>query len=79
MLTFTPLILMTKVIFDSGASLAITPHHGNIKPFPTERQLGGMANGMLIEGIRLIKWAFKTESTVLVVTSQCYYVPDSKA
>ena len=44
-----------KVIFDSGASLAITPYRGDfirhIKPFPIEHRLGGMANGMLIEGI----------------------------
>jgi len=42
------------VIFDSGASLAITCAEdfvGPIQRLPHERRLGGMAAGMLIEGI----------------------------
>lgn len=42
------------LIFDSGASLAISPDAkdfvGPITPFATERRLGGIAQGMLIAG-----------------------------
>ena len=61
------------VIFDSGASLTISPYKDNfieaIKTFPTEQGLGEMANSMLIQGIGLVKWALKTNRDILVVTS----------
>ena len=71
------------VIFDSGASLAISPSKddfiGPIRPLPTERRLGGMANGLLIAGIGDIRWGFKSGDKVFIVHSKCYHVPDSKA
>ena len=72
-----------KVIFNSGASLAISPSKddfvGEIKRFPQERRLGGMAQGMLIEGIGVVHWSFKSGNTHLIIKTKCYYVPDSKA
>ena len=72
------------VIFDSGASLAISPCKedfvGQIQPLPQEHCLGGMAAGMLIEGIGTVRWTFKADGKFLVVNSRCYYyVPDAKA
>ena len=71
------------VIFDSGASLAISPCKddfvGPIQRLPTERRLGGMAAGMLIEGVGTVRWTFQADGKFLVVNSRCYYVPDSKA
>jgi hypothetical protein len=71
------------VIFDSGASLAISPSlsdfAGPIERYTVDKQLGGMANGMRIEGIGNIQWSFRTSDKLLVVHSRCYYVPQSKA
>ena len=71
------------VIFDTGASLAISPSKddfaGTITPFDTPQRLGGMANGMNIEGVGIIKWSFRTTHGILTIHSRCYYVPDSKA
>ena len=72
-----------KVIFDSGASLAISPSKedfvGEIRRFPQERRLGGMAQGMAIEGVGYVHWSFKCGNTCMVIKAKCYYVPDSKA
>ena len=72
-----------QVIFDSGASLAISPDKddfvGNISPLPVERFLGGMANGLRIEGIGNIRWGFKMKDKLLIIHSRCYYVPEAKA
>ena len=47
------------VIFDSGASLAITPNRGDfvgpIRPL-TNQSLGGLANGLRIDGIGTVHW-----------------------
>ena len=71
------------VIFDSGASLAISPSltdfSGSITKYTEDKRLGGMANGMRIEGIGNIQWSFRAGKKLLVVHSRCYYVPDSKA
>jgi hypothetical protein len=71
------------VIFDSGASLAISPSladfSGAITKYTEDKRLGGMANGMRIEGIGNIQWSFRAGKKLLVVHSRCYYVPDSKA
>ena len=71
------------VIFDSGASLAISPcaddFVGPIQKLPTERRLGGMAAGMLIEGVGTVRWTFQSNGKFLVVNSRCYLVPDSRA
>ena len=71
------------VIFDSGASLAISPDKqdfsGPIEMFDYDRRLGGMAKGMRIEGVGTIKWSFKTKTGILTIHSRCYYVPAAGA
>ena len=53
------------VIFDYGASLTISPDKqdfsGPIEMIDYDQRLGGMAKGMHIEGVRTIKWSFRTE------------------
>ena len=72
-----------QVIFDTGASLAISPSKqdfsGPISPLPVARFLGGMANGLRIEGIGNIRWGFKMGNKLLIIHSRCYYVPEAKA
>ena len=67
------------VIFDMGASLAITPSWhdfiGPITPIPG-LHLGGMANGMLIGGKGMIEWSFRTQAATVIIKSECYLVPD---
>ena len=71
------------VIFDTGASLAISPNKGDfsgkIEMFPYDRYLGGMAEGMKIEGVGNIKWSFRSKDGIITLHSRCYYVPDAKA
>ena len=71
------------VIFDTGASLAISPSKtdftGTIKMFDEDRFLGGMADGMRIEGVGQVKWTFQTGNEMLTIHSRCYYVPAAKA
>ena len=44
----------------------------------TEIRLGGMANGMLIEKVGIVKWIFETGSETLVLTTYFYYIPSTK-
>ena len=71
------------VIFDSGATLAITPNKqdfvGAIRPLAVATQLGGLANGIQIEGIGLVKWSIKSKAKTVIVSSMCYYVPKANA
>ena len=71
-----------KVIFDTGASLAISPDKndfvGPISPL-SGLTLGGLANGLNIQGIGTVKWKFRSSSQVMVITSSCYYVPGARA
>ena len=61
------------VIFDTGASLAISPSKsdfsGKIELFPYDRFLGGMAEGMKIEGIGNVKWSFRSKSGIITIHS----------
>ena len=72
------------VIFDTGASLAITydktDFDGPLTVPKGDLRLGGMANGLRIEGIGLITWTFKngTRSEVCV-TSMAYYLLRTKS
>lgn len=71
------------VIFDYGASRAISGCKDDFvtpitKP-PTAMRLGGMANGMSIEGIGKVKWTFQVGQEVLVLHTSCFYVPSAKA
>ena len=71
------------VIFDSGATLAISPNKGDfiggVKPMIGNSKLGGLANSAKIAGYGTVKWQFKTKNSSLVVTSYCFYVPEATA
>ena len=71
------------VIFDTGASLAISPNKndfsGNIEMFTYDCFLGEMAEGMKIEGVGNIKWSFRSINGIITLHSRCYYVPAAKA
>jgi hypothetical protein len=81
-----------RVIFDSGCSLAISPNRenfigdlcwgdfiGDLRRPIQDLRLGGMANGMLIEGIGVVEWSFESSSGATVtIKTECYYVPASK-
>ena len=70
------------IIVDSGASLSISPHKSDfIGPIqPVNLRLGGMADGMIIEGRGKVEWSFKTQNgKTLTIKTLCYYVPDCKA
>ena len=70
------------VIFDSGASVAIT---GNRNDFVGQLQsplgdqcIGEMAQGAKVEGIGTVKWHFRTKTGALTLAVNCYYVPTCK-
>jgi hypothetical protein len=70
------------VIFDSGASVAISGNKGDfvgdiIPPF-RELTLGGMAKGTKVEGIGLVHWTFHNGRETLTLALKCYYVPNCK-
>ena len=50
---------------------------GPIKILVNHR-LGGLANGLVIEGIGTIKWKFCTKIAVIVVTSSWYHVLNTR-
>ena len=68
------------IIFDSGASLAITFDRSDfVGPIrPLSSHLGGLASGLAIKGIGTVYWKFRTEKSVLTVVASAYYVPDAK-
>jgi hypothetical protein len=75
--------LKCPVIFDTGASLAITPHITDFIGSPStssvQLKLGGMANGMEIAGTGLVCRTFDTTKGVnLPVKTMAYYVPEAK-
>jgi len=54
-----------SVIFDSGASMAISGckedfGSDQIKPLPSPLKLGGLENGMTIAGTGMVNWSFVT-------------------
>jgi hypothetical protein len=71
------------VIFDSGASIAITGDRndfvGTLQAPPPGLTIGGMARGAKVEGIGLVKWKFKTSSGAMTLAVVCYYVPACSA
>lgn len=50
----------------------------DLNPPRSKIRLGGMANGMLVEGIGKVKWSFKSVSDHVVINTQCYYFPSVK-
>ena len=60
------------VVFDSGASLAITMNKsdfvGPICPL-TNRWLGGLTNGLDIKSIGTVHWKFRCKDSIMTVVS----------
>ena len=72
------------VIFDTGASLAITPDKsdfdGPLSVPSGDLRLGGMANGLRIEGNGQVTWTFTNpDGTEVRISGLAYYVPGAKA
>jgi hypothetical protein len=71
------------VIFDTGASLAISGNKedfvGKITTPNHDLRLGGMGQGMKIEGVGVVKWTFMDKDTELTIETQCYYVPQARS
>ena len=72
------------VIFDTGASLAITfdksDFDGPLTVPKGDLRLGGMANGLKIEGLGPVTWTFsKGDGSEISVRGMAYYVPQAKA
>ncbi len=71
-------------IFDTGASLAISPEKADFDGPLTipkgDLRLGGMANGLKIEGLGSITWTFSNGAgDDVVVRGMANYVPKAKA
>jgi hypothetical protein len=71
------------VIFDTGASLAITPELSDFvsppKPLARPMRLGGMTNGIGTKGIGIIAWTFTAkDGTEVQIRTEAYHVPDAK-
>jgi hypothetical protein len=71
------------VIFDTGASLAITPELSDFvsprKPLARPMKLGGMANGIEIKGIGIIAWTFTAkDGTEVQIRTEAHLVPEAK-
>ena len=80
---FTMANTTSAVIFDTGASLGIThdiqDFDGPLTIPDYDLRLGGMANGLKIEGVGPVTWTFSNkDGTEVQIRSQCYYVPQSK-
>jgi hypothetical protein len=72
------------IIFDTGASLAISPKRGDFvnEPTPLNRPttLGGMANDLEIKGIGTVVWTFDAnDGTEIQIRTQTYWVPGAKS
>jgi hypothetical protein len=66
------------VVFDTGASLAITPKPSDFVSPPQllarPMKLGGMANGIKIKGIGIIAWTFTAKyGTEVQSHTEAYY------
>ena len=67
------------VIFDTGASLAITPDKENFDGPLTisegDLQLGGFANVLQIEGVGPVTWTFSNDDgSEVAIRSMAHYV-----
>jgi hypothetical protein len=72
------------IIFDTGASLAITPNQHDFVEPPTSLSrpltLGGMANDLEIKGTGTVVWNFyAADGSDIQLLTQAYWVPNSKA
>jgi hypothetical protein len=78
-----PLESIAPVIFDTGASLAITPNQHEFVEPPTSLSspmtLGGIANDLEIKGIGMVAWTFgAADGSEIQLLTQAYWVQNSK-
>ena len=70
------------LILDTGASLAITLHKDDsicsLDTVNQPKRLGGMANGLEIQGKGLVNWKFITKSGHDGFSTHAYFVPETK-
>jgi hypothetical protein len=71
--------ILAQVIFDMGASLAISPYRSDLDDDPTRlgrpTQLGGTGKGLQIEGIGTVVWTFNAnDGSEIQICVQAYYV-----
>jgi hypothetical protein len=76
--------ILAQIIFDTGASLAISPHRSEFDDDPTPlsrpTQLGGMGKGLQMEGIGTVVWTFNAkDGSQVQLRVRAYYVPGAKA
>jgi hypothetical protein len=76
--------ILAQIIFDTGASLAISPHRSDFddNPTPLSRptQMGGMRKDLQIEGITTVVWIFNAkDGSEVQLRARAYYVPGAKA
>jgi hypothetical protein len=81
---FTTADLLAHIIFDTGASLAISPYRSDVIDDPTllakPTQLGGMGKGLHIEGVGTVAWTFMAKyKSEIQLRVKAYYVPAAKA
>jgi hypothetical protein len=72
-----------SIIFDTGASLAITPDLSDFvyppKPLARPMRLVGMANDIENSGIGIIAWTFTAKyGTEVQICTEAYHVPSAK-
>jgi hypothetical protein len=72
-----------SIIFDTRASLAITPDLPDFvdlpKPLARPMRLGDTANGIEIAGIGIIAWTFTAkDGTEVQICTKAYHVPSAK-
>ena len=83
-MTFAPDPSKKPIIFDTGASLAITPDitdfNGPLSVPSGNLRLGGMANGLKIAAIGMVTWTFTNpDGSEIQIKGQAYHVPGAKA
>jgi hypothetical protein len=76
--------ILAQIIFDTGASLAISLFRSDFVADPTPlarpTQLGGMGKGLQIEGVGTVAWTFTAkDKSEIQLRVRAYYVPAAKA
>ena len=77
-------VLNHPVIWDSGASLSISPSRddfvGEIKSPPFGLKVRGISTGLKIEGVGQVAWSFEdTNGMLRTIKVPAYYVPEAGA
>ncbi|MGH7974545.1 MAG: hypothetical protein ACREBR_03375, partial [bacterium] len=70
-----------NIVFDTGASVAVTPDRndfiGELRAPPTNLVLKGISRGLPVQGIGTIRWYVMDDCDRLkVIETEAYYVPD---